>query len=339
MKKTLILFTLCCCQFLPAISQKIKFNSDWLFQRLDGIERNYEIVNQGTNWEDQFNITHTALDSELKVAEDTLKTEFQEIYSRGWEPVTLPHIPKVEDLVVLRQWQGICYYKKEIEYSPKWNNKKILLEFEGAMHLADIWVNGQHIMQHAGGYDPFVIDLTGLLHTDKKNEVLVRLDNRNNPLIPPGKPLETLDFCYYGGIYRNVNLILKPQEVFISHPILANEIAGGGVFITYPKVSEELAEVNVKTHIVNESHAKKELSINQSLVELKGLYGNYRKGKIVASDENKMHLDGNQSLHLNQLLSVNQPRLWSTEVPNLYLLVTKVYNGDKLVEQQEKINI
>ena len=52
-------------------------------------------------------------------------------------------------------------------------------------------------MQHAGGYTPFVVDATGLLKTGKENELLVRLDNRNNSLIPPGKPLETLDFCYY----------------------------------------------------------------------------------------------------------------------------------------------
>ena len=104
-------------------------------------------------------------------------------------------------------------------------------------------------MQHAGGYTPFVVDATGLLKTGKENELLVRLDNRNNSLIPPGKPLETLDFCYYGGIYRNVHLIAK-ADVHITHPILDGHPAGAGIFITYPKVSQELSVVDAKTEIL-----------------------------------------------------------------------------------------
>ena len=116
----------------------------------------------------------------------------------NWEKINFPHTPFVEPLVVLHQWQGICYYRKILNVSKKEIDKQLWLEFEGAMHLADVWVNGQHLIQHSGGYTPFVVDVTGMLHSDRCNEILVRLDNRNNPLIPPGKPLETLDFCYYG---------------------------------------------------------------------------------------------------------------------------------------------
>lgn len=337
MKKMKKIYTLVflCCLLLPAFAQKTKFNSNWHFQRLDAAQRDYKIVNQGTDWEAQFNITHTISNSELKVSEDTLRTELAALLQKEWESVTLPHTPNVEELVVLRQWQGICYYKKEIKYNQEWNDNKVLLEFEGAMHLADVWVNGQHVTQHAGGYDPFVIDLTNLLNKDKTNEILVRLDNRNNPLIPPGKPVETLDFQYYGGIYRNVNLILKPRDVYISHPILANEVAGGGVFVTYPKVSNEVAEVSVKTHVVNESSKTKELKINQSIIELNGLYGKYTQGKTIAKSTENLQLGSNLSKHVNHLISVNYPRLWDTETPNLYLLLTEVYDGDKLIDKQE----
>lgn len=133
-------------QIVPLAAQKTKLNADWKFQRLDGIEREYEIANQGSDWEAQFNITHTVSTNELAVAEDTLKSEFQQLQLGEWEQVTVPHIPKVEDLVVLHQWQGICYYQKDIEYSSDWDNKKVLIEFEGAMQLADIWVNGNHVM-------------------------------------------------------------------------------------------------------------------------------------------------------------------------------------------------
>lgn len=71
------------------------------------------------------------------------------------------------------------------------------------MQLADVWINGRHAGQHAGGFTSFVIDATGLLH-DGDNELIVRLDNRDNAIIPPGKPLDVLDFYYHSGLYRDV---------------------------------------------------------------------------------------------------------------------------------------
>ena len=68
--------------------------------------------------------------------------------------------------------------------------------------------------------------------------------------------METLDFCYYGGIYRNVHLIAK-ADVHITHPILDGHPAGAGIFITYPKVSQELSVVDAKTEIKNTSDKEK----------------------------------------------------------------------------------
>ena len=132
MKRKILLISLCCL-LLPARSQKVKLNDSWQFQRLAIETKDYQIANQGTSWESQFNITHTALNSELKVSGDTLRAEFGLLQTGEWERVNLPHTPKVEDLIVLQQWQGICYYKKEINYTPQWDGCKIWMEFEGAM--------------------------------------------------------------------------------------------------------------------------------------------------------------------------------------------------------------
>lgn len=321
--------------FVSTVSaQVIKFNTDWEFQRLDRNTQKALLENQGTSWESQYNVTHTAINAELSVPRDTLLSEFSLLQKGAWEKVVLPHTPKIEDLIVLHQWQGVCYYKKKINFNSFWKDKQIWLEFEGAMQLADIWVNGKHLTQHAGGYTPFVIDLTPLLYMDKANEILVRLDNRDNPLIPPGKPLNKLDFCYYGGIYRNVNVILKPKDVYISHPILADKVAGGGIFITYPEVSNKSAQVNVKTHLINASNMDKKIIVRQSLFKINGLYGKGSKGKEIARQEDLFVLESKKDIHSNQLIRLENPQLWSPDEPNLYLLQTDIVDGNTVVDQQ-----
>lgn len=315
-------------------SQIFNFNDNWQFQRLENQVTQSVIENQGKSWESQYNVTHTAINAELKVQHDTLLSEFKQLQRGEWEEVTLPHSPKIEDLIVLHQWQGVCYYKKNIEFNPKWNDNQIWLEFEGAMHLADIWINGEHIAQHAGGYTPFVVDVSQFLSTNKTNEVLVRLDNRDNPLIPPGKPLIKLDFCYYGGIYRNVNMILKPKDIYISHPVKANQIAGGGVFVTFSDVSDKSVKVKVKSHIINSSLIDKNLTVRQRLFEINGLFGKGKKGKQVAKTEERILLKSGGDIHELQEFQVFNPRLWSTEEPNLYLLQTEILIGNKIADKQ-----
>lgn len=329
-KKNIASFAFVLLFALPLGAQSIKINADWEFQRLKKEQQLTEIKNQGSDWSSQFNIQHVeAQNQALAVHPDTLELELNQLSMGKWEQVNLPHTPFVEPLVVLHQWQGICYYRKQLNISRKEIDKQLWLEFEGAMHLADVWVNGQHLAQHSGGYTPFVADVTGMLHADRANEILVRLDNRNNPLIPPGKPLETLDFCYYGGLYHDVNLIVK-QPVHITHPIMADEVAGGGVFVTYPRVSEQEAEVKVKTQVSNKTGIQKHLTIRHTLYEWSKKKGGC--GKKVASVESPLVLAAGTTLHHTQQFAVNNPKLWYPDSPALYVLRTEVMDGREITD-------
>lgn len=329
-KKNIASFAFVLLFALPLGAQSIKINADWEFQRLKKEQQLTEIKNQGSDWSSQFNIQHVeAQNQALAVHPDTLELELNQLSMGKWEQVNLPHTPFVEPLVVLHQWQGICYYRKQLNISRKEIDKQLWLEFEGAMHLADVWVNGQHLTQHSGGYTPFVADVTGMLHADRANEILVRLDNRNNPLIPPGKPLETLDFCYYGGLYRDVNLIVK-QPVHITHPIMADEVAGGGAFVTYPRVSELEAEVKVKTQVSNKTGIQKHLTIRHTLYEWSKKKGGC--GKKVASVESPLVLAAGTTLHHTQQFAVNNPKLWYPDSPALYVLRTEVMDGREVTD-------
>ena len=331
-KKNIVFFALSLLFALPLGVHSIKINTDWEFQRLKKEQKQIEIKNQGSDWSSQFNIQHVeAQNQALAVHPDTLKQEFNQLSMGNWEKINLPHTPFVEPLVVLHQWQGICYYRKILNVSKKEIDKQLWLEFEGAMHLADVWVNGQHLIQHSGGYTPFVVDVTGMLHADRGNEILVRLDNRNNPLIPPGKPLETLDFCYYGGLYRDVNLIVK-HPVHITHPIMANEVAGGGIFVTYPYVSKQEAEIKVKTQVSNKVGTQRHLTIRHTLYEWSKKKG---RGKKVALVESPLVLAAGTTQHHTQQFTVNNPKLWYPDSPALYVLRTEVMDGRKVTDCED----
>lgn len=331
-KKNIVFFALSLLFALPLGAHSIKINTDWEFQRLKKEQKQIEIKNQGSDWSSQFNIQHVeAQNQALAVHPDTLKQEFNQLSMGNWEKINLPHTPFVEPLVVLHQWQGICYYRKILNVSKKEIDKQLWLEFEGAMHLADVWVNRQHLIQHSGGYTPFVVDVTGMLHADRGNEILVRLDNRNNPLIPPGKPLETLDFCYYGGLYRDVNLIVK-HPVHITHPIMANEVAGGGIFVTYPYVSKQEAEIKVKTQVSNKVGTQRHLTIRHTLYEWSKKKG---RGKKVALVESPLVLAAGTTQHHTQQFTVNNPKLWYPDSPALYVLRTEVMDGRKVTDCED----
>ena len=331
-KKNIVFFALSLLFALPLGAHSIKINTDWEFQRLKKEQKQIEIKNQGSDWSSQFNIQHVeAQNQALAVHPDTLKQEFNQLSMGNWEKINLPHTPFVEPLVVLHQWQGICYYRKILNVSKKEIDKQLWLEFEGAMHLADVWVNGQHLIQHSGGYTPFVVDVTGMLHADRGNEILVRLDNRNNPLIPPGKPLETLDFCYYRGLYRDVNLIVK-HPVHITHPIMANEVAGGGIFVTYPYVSKQEAEIKVKTQVSNKVGTQRHLTIRHTLYEWSKKKG---RGKKVALVESPLVLAAGTTQHHTQQFTVNNPKLWYPDSPALYVLRTEVMDGRKVTDCED----
>ncbi|MCX6876326.1 MAG: hypothetical protein NTW21_21335 [Verrucomicrobia bacterium] len=127
--------------------------------------------------------------------------------STAWQAVTLPHTAQLAPLLMGdKMWMGECLYRKVFTADPAWQGKRVCLIIEAAMHTAEISLNGKPLASHAGGYLPFQLDLSGLLNHGAANELLIKLDNRENTDLPPGKPYRELDFSWYHGLYRNVEL-------------------------------------------------------------------------------------------------------------------------------------
>lgn len=255
---------------------------------------------------------------------DDLSAPDQARARTDWQRVTLPHTPKIEPLIVNDQFQGDAWYRKMIAGSAIDDSKPVWLRFEAAMNVAEVWLNGEKLTTHLGGYLPFTVELTGRLTRDH-NELLVRLDNRDNPITGP-KPLATLDFNTYGGLYRDVYLVTK-DELYITDPIAAEKPASGGIFVTYPKVARDEAQIAVQTHVFNAGKTEKTLQIKQRLMD---------GDKEVARRESPSTLiTTNTDLESRLLLTLRNPRLWSPRQPHLYTLVTQVFDGPRLVDEQK----
>lgn len=241
-----------------------------------------------------------------------------------WENVSLPHTPQLEPEVVNDQWQGTAWYQKSFTMPEDWTDKEVLIRFEAAMNSAQIWLNNEKVGEHLGGYLPFTLELTPFL-TPGENLIRVKLDNRDNPVTGP-KPLHLLDFNTYGGLYRDVNLLVK-DKLMITDEMLAQEVAGGGVFVTYPKVSEGEALVNVKTQIANHYNEAKSFRLTQSLSF---------NGKTLATETESYQLSAGSDKHFEQTLSVNAPALWSPDSPSLYTLTTTLSREGQVTETQTR---
>lgn len=253
---------------------------------------------------------------------DTLATPSK---SATWESVNLPHTAHIEALTVKDQWQGICYYQKSFALDQNYRDKVISLQFDAAMNVAEVWVNGQKMATHLGGYLPFVIDLSLVAKFDTLNTVLVRLDNRDNPITGP-KPMKILDFNMYGGLYRNAHLIVK-NRVHITNPVQTNIVAGGGVRFAVLKADKRQADVEIKTHVVNMSERAANITVAHELIDSAGVVVATVKSEAISVLTQK-----STDVVLKQ--GVVSPQLWSIASPYLYTLSTKVYVNGNLTDQQ-----
>ena len=227
---------------------------------------------------------------------------------------------------VAQQWQGICFYRKFFSIPASYKGKHIAIQFDAAMQEADVYLNGKHIFKHLGGYLPFYIDISNEVIVGAENSILVKLDNRDNPLIPPGKPLKDLDFNYYSGIYRNAWLITK-DKLHISNAVAANKIAGGGVFVHYENITPQSATLVLKTEVNNDFNTAKNAQIRVTLAD--------KSGKTIARS-----LSANQSVNagnsdtFTQTIAVTNPILWSPENPYLYQLTVEALQDGKTIDKE-----
>lgn len=251
----------------------------------------------------------------------------------GWMPVALPHIMQLETKHCGGNsiYDGIGWYRRYFKLPGKYKDKRIVVSFEGVMTNCDVYLNGEKITEHHGGYMGFVADLTNRIDWDGNNVLAVRVSAEYDPLTPPGKPQDKMDFYYYSGIYRDVKMMIT-DKVYITDPLQENIPAGGGRFVTFPEVTEERAVTHVATHIRNLTDKDERLSVFSRLKDA--------TGHVVAETKTPVDLQKQSDATVSQDLIVDRPDLWHPYTPHLYTLQTQILSADKVLDEtEEKIGI
>ena len=148
-------------------------------------------------------------------------------------------------------FKGTCWYYKKLGKLPLEADEVAYLEFEGVHSIADVYLNGKEIAHHEGGFSTFRVRIDK--HLNEENILAVRVDNSANDYIYP----QWADFTFFGGIYRNVNLIVTNKTHFD-----LDYYGGPGVIVT-PSVEGKNSKVAVQCFVNN----KEGLKVNAELLD------------------------------------------------------------------------
>lgn len=219
------------------------------------------------------------------------KTDFFE-YSFEGAPVLQVPGDFNSQMCELTYYEGIVWYKKQFNHSVKMG-KRLFLHFGAVNYLADVYLNGEKLGSHEGGFTPFQFEITGKVR-DGDNSLIVKVDNRR---LQNGLPGVGYDWLNYGGITRDVDLI-ETDDTFIED-----------YFIQLKKGSLDTVLGWVK---LNGTQAKQAIEIE--IPELKLRYKTKSNNDGLARVEFKSDFE-----------------LWSPETPKLYKVTVKS-NTDFVVD-------
>ena len=247
--------------------------------------------------------------------------ETKEFNDKDWTVVSLPdgieYLPTEASGCI--NYQGKVWYRKHFMPDAALKGKKLFLHFEAIMGKSKVFVNGKLLTEHFGGYLPVIADVTDVLDWNGDNVIAVWADNSDDPSYPPGKAQDVLDYTYFGGIYRDCWLIAH-NNVFITDPNYENEVAGGGLFVAFGKVSDALAEVQLKIHVRNATKNPFSGRVEYMLLQ--------PDGTEVARLSDKIQVKAGRATTVSDRMPVKQPMLWTPSTPTLYNLLVRVLDKE-----------
>lgn len=134
-------------------------------------------------------------------------------------------------------YRGRCWYRKEFARPQTEAGQEVWVEFAGVAMTADVYINGEAVGHHEGGYSTFRVNITDYLQDE--NLLVVSADNQANQTVYP----QVADFTFYGGIYRDVTMLIVPKEHF------ALQYYGSPAIRVTPALDGDSADVQIEVWV------------------------------------------------------------------------------------------
>ncbi|WP_136608778.1 glycoside hydrolase family 2 protein [Paenibacillus dokdonensis] len=223
------------------------------------------------------------------------------------ESVDLPHTwNAIDGANGFEYFKGACWYRKEFTVPSREQGNTIFIEFHGSNSITDVYVNAIHIGHHRGGYSIFRFDITDVVKFGQTNVLAVKVDNTVYDDVYP----QMADFTFFGGIYRDVNLV-------IANPVHFDLLDYGsqGIYIVQEDVTNEQAALSIKAKIKNDRDEEKKVRLWVDLLD--------HRGESVAYTAQEVVLAAGETKEVAIPAVINNPMLWNGR-KNAYLYQAKV---------------
>lgn len=251
-------------------------------------------VNINTDWQ--------YLENPTKNINDALRQD-------NWQKINLPHSWNALDATdnAPGYRRSSSWYKKVLDIPNILSGYTYQLYFEGANIETEVYLNGDKVGEHIGGYIGFTIDITKSIKKGE-NTILVRVDNGYNPEVIPS---QKSDFFIFGGITRDVWLKTLPNQHFTN------------LKIKTPNVSNKSANLLATFSVSNPNSAAK---IKATLIDSEGTE---IQSKTIDVSGSEKEISFNDLKHI---------KLWDTDNPNLYMFNIQLLENDKIIDEvSEKV--
>lgn len=225
----------------------------------------------------------------------------------NWEDVNLPHTwNSIDGANGFDFYKGACWYRKEFNIDNLAQGNKVFIEFEGSNSITDVYVNGHYMGEHRGGYSTFRFDITDVIEFGKNNTFSVKV---NNTVVDDVYP-QMADFTFYGGIYRDVNIVIANNVHFD-----LMDYGSKGIYMVQEEVSNEKASLTIKSKLVNDEEEDKKVRLWADIVDAEGNVVTYATKEVV--------INKGETKEVEISATIENPILWNGR-KNAYMYEAKV---------------
>ncbi len=294
---------------------------------------------------------------ESTFTEDMLKAD----YDYKGEKIRLPHTVCETPFNYFDEnvYQMVSGYRRKVRFMDEWEGKHVFLNIGAAAHYSEVYINGKMIMNHDCGYTSYKVELTSHLKKNEDNILCIKVDSRESLNQPPFGYV--IDYMTYGGIYRDVSIVVKDSEYIediYQRAEIAKDAVLPGLIHDSRKMREKLPELIYEGTLENTITLANldddgcEYEVRQRVLAFEPGFNTPEYRQRLAESENIEDIedidDLNEVAYSRTTISpkdsdtfvfaftteLDKVLLWDVCTPKLYVVVTELLKDEAVIDRR-----